>query len=201
MKTIAKIFKLLVFVTWLAGWGLAAASLHVVRERLEGRHVERVQAARRRCAAEARGAEVGQRGQEAGERLVRPGVGDQQRVPPPIARREYRRLMPPHAPAARAEPCLDLGRDRGVRHGQGERGASRSLHQNSAMRERVRQGQGSGSRSRNRPCWRTSAPSSGWASSSVNKNLPQPISRCSIVSRPGASQRGRRSRSGPASTK
>lgn len=31
MKTIAKMFKLLVLVTWLAGWGLAAASLHVVR--------------------------------------------------------------------------------------------------------------------------------------------------------------------------
>ncbi len=31
MKTIGKIFKLLVFVTWFAGWGLAAASLHVVR--------------------------------------------------------------------------------------------------------------------------------------------------------------------------
>jgi hypothetical protein len=31
MKTITRTFKFLVIVTWLAGWALAAASLHVVR--------------------------------------------------------------------------------------------------------------------------------------------------------------------------
>lgn len=31
MKTIGKMFKFLMFITWLGGWALAAASLHVVR--------------------------------------------------------------------------------------------------------------------------------------------------------------------------
>ena len=31
MKTVRKLFKFFVFVTWLAGWALAAAAVHVVR--------------------------------------------------------------------------------------------------------------------------------------------------------------------------
>lgn len=31
MKSIAKIFKLIVFITWVSGWALAASALHVVR--------------------------------------------------------------------------------------------------------------------------------------------------------------------------
>src|SRR3546814_6860612 len=83
------------------GWGIAAArfdpdrqvdarnrgheiALYVVRQRLQRRDIERVQAFGWRYAAKPRGAELGQRGEKPGERLASPGIGHTQRVPAAI---------------------------------------------------------------------------------------------------------------------
>ncbi len=57
-----------------------------MRQRLEWRDVERVQAIGRCAIADARGAEIGQRRQEPRQRLARAGVGHQHGMLARIAR-------------------------------------------------------------------------------------------------------------------
>ena len=70
----------------------------------------------RRGIAEARGRERGERGEEAGQRLARTRIGNQQRVIAPVARLEHGALMVADAPAAPCKPVFDFRRNAGARH-------------------------------------------------------------------------------------
>jgi hypothetical protein len=79
-------------------------ALHVDRERLQRRDVERVQPLAGVLD------QLGQRRQEPRQRLARPGRRDQQRAPPGARRSEHFELVPAHDPALAGEPA---GEDRG----------------------------------------------------------------------------------------
>jgi hypothetical protein len=64
-------------------------ALHIVRQRLQRRDVERVQDHRAAAPRQPRGREIGQRRQEPGQRLARAGIGHQQRVQPGAAERRW----------------------------------------------------------------------------------------------------------------
>ena len=80
----------------------------VDRQRLQRRHVERVQALGRRLD------QFGQRRQEAGQRLARAGRRDQQGVIACAALRQHLQLMPPRSPPARREPVGQRLGERGL---------------------------------------------------------------------------------------
>ena len=76
-------------------------ALHVDRQRLERRDVERVQPVGRRLD------QLGQGRQEAGQRLARPGRRDQQRAAPGARRGQHLELVPARRPALGREPVGD----------------------------------------------------------------------------------------------
>ena len=83
-------------------------ALHVDRQRLERRDVERVQPVGRRLD------QLGERRQEAGQRLAGAGRRDQQGAPPGPRRGQHFELVPAHRPALAGEP---VGEDGGKRLG------------------------------------------------------------------------------------
>ena len=74
-------------------------ALHVDRKRLQRRDVERVQTVGRPLD------QLGEAGQEAGQRLPRPGRRDQQRALPGPRRRQHFELVPARRPALAGEPA------------------------------------------------------------------------------------------------
>ena len=77
-------------------------ALHVHRQRLERRHVKRVQPLTRRLD------QFGERRQKPRKRLPRPRRRDKQRMPPLTRLGEHGKLMPPRRPLARREPVGQL---------------------------------------------------------------------------------------------
>ena len=82
---------------------LEQVALHVDRQRLQRRDVERVQPVMVRMLHQIR-----DRGEKPRQRLPRPGRGDEQRILPGPASLDHVALVPPQPPAARIEPLADL---------------------------------------------------------------------------------------------
>jgi hypothetical protein len=81
-------------------------ALHVDRERLQGRDVESVEALRRVLD------QLGERGQEPGQRLAGSGGGHEQRAAAATRRGEHLQLMAPRGPALGRKPVGEDGRER-----------------------------------------------------------------------------------------
>jgi hypothetical protein len=82
-----------------------------MRERFQGRDIERVERIIGRALTKFGRAEVGHRWQEPRECLSRTGIRDEQRVFATARGVQHFGLVPPHAPIAASKPCGNFGRN------------------------------------------------------------------------------------------
>ena len=92
-------------------------ALHIVRQRLQRRNVERVQAIGRRAAVQLRRTEGRQCWQKPAQSLARAGIGHQQRVLAARRHLQHLALMPPQLPAAGSKPLAEFRGEQCGRHG------------------------------------------------------------------------------------
>ena len=91
-------------------------ALHVMRQSLQRRYIERVQTFARRRIAQSRRRKIGKCRQESGQRLARPRIGDQQGMASGSGGLQHLKLMAPHPPSAPGEPTGDFGRQASLAH-------------------------------------------------------------------------------------
>ena len=89
-------------------------ALHIVRQRLQRRNIQRVKTVRRGFPGQPRRREIGQRRQKPRQRLARAGICHQHRVVPPVGSLQHIGLVPPHAPVTPGEPVGNFWRDTGM---------------------------------------------------------------------------------------
>ena len=94
-------------------------TLHIMRQRLQRRHIKRVKAILRRFTCQPAGAEIGQRRKKTGQRFSGPGVRGEQAMMPAGIQRQHRKLMIADAPPPPGKPAGDFGRDGSVSHDRG----------------------------------------------------------------------------------